>query len=131
MCLGRVKGTRVATSAANGWKTAGCSRQRRRDERGNAEGGNGCTCASRVARALSRRIPFPGSFPTARARRGGPFSGLGIRGIPNPRRVRSVKPGIRESVEGSGVENLVGDRIRESSELPLHGAFATINTQLT
>lgn len=27
MCLGRVKGTRVATSAANGWRTAGCSGQ--------------------------------------------------------------------------------------------------------
>lgn len=72
------------------------------DGRGNAEG-DGCTCASRVARALSRRIPFSGSFPTARARRGGPFSVPRIRGIPNPRRLRSVKPGIRDSIGGPGV----------------------------
>lgn len=109
MCLGRVKGTRVATSAANGRRTAGCSGQGRQDERGNAEG-DGCTCASRVASALSRQIPFPGSFPTARARRGGPFSGPGESAASRIREgPRSAEPGIRESGGGSrrGVSYLV------------------------
>jgi len=86
MCLGRVKGTRVATSAAGQTEeTAGCSEERAEwtaggwgDRAGTGIGGDGarrgeggggtrwedgCTCA-RHARVLSRRIPFSGSFPT-------------------------------------------------------------------
>lgn len=107
MCLGRVKGTRVATSAANGRRTAAdaASTSRRRGARGN-----GCTCASR---ALSRQIPFSGSFPTARARRGGPFSG----------------PGDRESAASPKSEKAIIGETRNPSthrEIPYRGVDCRI-----
>jgi len=69
MCLGRVKGTRVATSAAGQTEeTAGCNEERAEGGReGDALGG---WMHLRVTRVLSRRIPFSGSFPT-RGRFGG------------------------------------------------------------
>lgn len=72
--------------AAGGW-----------DGRGNAEGGRMHLRVARRARVIETnsilRIVSNGEGATRRAT----FSGPGIRGIPNPRRLRSVKPGIRES----------------------------------
>lgn len=119
------------TSAVNGRRTAGCSGQRRRDERGNARGEGGTDALARRASRARYRDEF--HSPDRFRRRGrdaeGRFRDPGIRGIPNPRRLRSVEPGIRETVGGTyqGVESCRRDTIRGISELPLHDTPAKTN----
>lgn len=100
MCLGRVKGTRVATSAADRRRTAGCNGERNGEARRKGKDAGGENPKGwmhlHVTRTLSRQIPFSGSFPT-RGRDEDCFRTGGIRGIPNSTKLWSLEPRIRES----------------------------------
>lgn len=132
MCLGRVKGTRVATSAANGRRTAGCNGWRETETGGCGEERTrgrkrGMDAVARPARVIERdEFHSPDRFRREDATRA--VSGAGIRGIPGFEKATECRSEsrripqrrvcrIRQAIESRGFSGLIPRGVRANAKL--------------